>query len=134
MKKIIICMNYGFFKYLINKLFGIRYTTHIFSLLYFRYENDSYTLKYEMRTQLTIRVNRRNDYYVHKIVSSVIGIVVIIAVLLLVGKKVLGHKLGWETKPSNYAPTWPNAVPTACRRSASAGSLHSLHHSRSTLR
>ena len=127
-------MNYGFFKYLINKLFGIRYTTHIFSLLYFRYENDSYTLKYEMRTQLTIRVNRRNDYYVHKIVSSVIGIVVIIAVLLLVGKKVLGHKLGWETKPSNYAPTWPNAVPTACRRSASAGSLHSLHHSRSTLR
>lgn len=98
------------------------------------HENDPYTLKYEMRTQLTIRVNRRNDYYVHKIVSSVIGIVVIIAVLLLVGKKVLGHKLGWETKPSNYAPTWPNAVPTACRRSASAGSLHSLHHSRSTLR
>ena len=87
-----------------------------------------------MRTQLTIRVNRRNDYYVHKIVSSVIGIVVIITVLLLVGKKVLGHKLGWENKPSNYAPEWPNAVPAACRRSASAGSLHSLHHSRSTLR
>ena len=83
-----------------------------------------------MRTQLTIRVNRRNDYYVHKIVSSVIGIVVIITVLLLVGKKVLGHKLGWENKPSNYAPEWPNAVPV-CRRSASAGSLH---HSRSTIR
>ena len=85
---------------------------------------------YEMSVQLLVRVSRRDDYYVHKIVSLVIGSVVIITLLFLVGKKVLGHKLGWESKETcNYAPEWPNAVPA--RGFASAGSLH---HSRSTLR
>lgn len=87
-------------------------------------------MNYEMSAQLLIRVSRRNDYYVHKIVSLVIGSVVTITLLFLVGKKVLGHKLGWESKEGcNYAPEWPNAVPA--RGFASAGSLH---HSRSTLR
>ena len=86
-----------------------------------------------MSAQIAIRISRQNDYYVHKIVSAVIGSLVIITLCLMVGKKVLGHKLGWENKEScNYAPEWPNAVPA--RRIASAGSLHSLHQSRSTLR
>ena len=84
-----------------------------------------------MSAQIFVRVSPKNDYYVHKIVSLVIGSVVIITLLFLVGKKVLGHKLGcWESKETcNYAPEWPNAVPP--RGFASSGSLH---HSRSTLR
>lgn len=90
---------------------------------------------YEMSTYLMVRVSRRNDYYVHKIVALVIGSVVVITLLLLVGKKVLGHKLGWENREAcNYAQEWPNSVPA--RRIADAGSMGNLstHHSRSTLR
>merc|ERR1719270_634833 len=91
---------------------------------------DPYSINYEMSAKLLVRVSRSNDYYVHKIVALVIGGVVIITLLFLVGKKVLGHKLGWESKETcNYAQEWPNAVPA--RTIASAGSLH---HSRSTLR
>lgn len=83
-----------------------------------------------MSSRLVVRVSRRNDYYVPKVVSLVIGGMVVITLLVLVGKKLLGHKLGWEDKDTvNYAPEWPNGIPA--RRIASAGSLH---HSRSTLR
>ena len=83
-----------------------------------------------MSARVLLRVSRRNDYYVHKIVALVIGCVVILTLMFLVGKKILGHKLGWESKETcNYAPEWPHAVPA--RTFASAGSLH---HSRSTLR
>lgn len=96
---------------------------------------DSGKSEYEMSTYLMVRVSRRNDYYVHKIVSMVIGSVVIITLLMLVGKKALGHKLGWESREAcNYAQEWPNSVPA--RRIADAGSIGnlSIHHSRSTLR
>ena len=93
-------------------------------------QDESFKSYYEMSGQLLVRVSRRNDYYVHKIVSLVIGSVVVITLLFLMAKKLLGHKLGWESKETcNYAPEWPNAVPA--RAFASAGSLH---HSRSTLR
>ena len=114
-------------------------------------ENDSFSANYKMEASVVVRVSRRKDYYVHKIVAMVIGCVVVVTLLLLVGKKgiqnliyiyfyigytsiflfpVLGHKLGWESKEDcNYAPEWPNGVPA--RRIASAGSLY---HSRSTLR
>jgi len=93
-------------------------------------EEKSFMSNYEMSVELLVRVSRKNDYYVHKIVALVVGGVVVITLFLLVGKKALGHKLGWESKETcNYAPEWPNAVPA--RTIASAGSLH---HSRSTLR
>jgi hypothetical protein len=93
-------------------------------------DDESFKSNYEMTARIMLRVSRKNDYYVHKIVSLVIGSGVVITLLLLVGKKVLGHKLGWENKEAcNYAPEWPNGVPA--RRIASAGSLY---HSKSTLR
>ena len=92
-------------------------------------EEESFMSNYEMSVELLVRVSRRNDYYVHKIVALVVGGVVVITLFLLLGKKALGHKLGWESKETcNYAPEW-NAAPA--RTIASAGSLH---HSRSTLR
>ena len=49
---------------------------------------DPYSINYQMSAQLLVRVSRSNDYYVHKIVSLVIGgIWILLRSLILCNKK-----------------------------------------------
>uniref|UniRef100_A0A0K2TVZ7 Ig-like domain-containing protein n=1 Tax=Lepeophtheirus salmonis TaxID=72036 RepID=A0A0K2TVZ7_LEPSM len=71
--------------------------------------------------EVYVRVSRRNNYSIHKIVSIIIVTTVLVVSFMLLFKKILKFKLPWEGKNENYAAEWPVTVPA--RRIASSGSL-----------
>ena len=78
-------------------------------------------MSYLLSEEIFVRISRRDDYYPHKVVSLMVAVSVLVVVALLMIKKLIGQKLGWEVEKENYAPEWPNSIPA--RRIASAGSL-----------